>query len=87
MIQLTKDLVMIADERCYIVGRPKQRAGKKTEILNPTYYSTAAQAVKGALGRSMRGSVVDGSITTLRQFVEEHDRRKEELQQLLAALE
>lgn len=87
MIQLTKDLAMIADKRCYIVGKPKQKPGKAIEIQYPTYYSTAEQAVKGALGRHMRELVADGSITTLRQFVEEQDRRREELENLIAPLE
>ena len=49
MIQLTKRLVMTADDHCYIVGEPYQKAGRPLEIKKPTYYSTAAQAVHGAL--------------------------------------
>jgi len=37
MIQLTKDLAMTADEHCYIVGKPCQRAEKAPLLRNPTY--------------------------------------------------
>jgi len=41
MIQLTEDLAMIADDHCYIVGKPRQRPGRPVEMENPTYYTTA----------------------------------------------
>lgn len=94
MIQLTKDLWLKADDHCYIVGKlNKQRrngpeGGRRArELDKPTYYSTAAQAVSGALRRAMRQGVADGSITTLRQFVQEQERLRSELEELLAPLE
>lgn len=87
MIQLTKDLVMIADERCYIVGKPRQRPDKGIIIDSPTYHTNINQAVLSAIGRSMRLSVKDGSITTLRQFLDEQERLTEHLKELLAPLE
>ncbi len=87
MIQLTKDLAMTADEHCYIVGKPRQRADKGTVLDKLTYYPTAAQAVSGALSRTMRQGVADGSITTLLEFVQEQERLRDELEKLLAPLE
>lgn len=87
MIQLTKDLAMTADEHCYIVGQPRQRADKGTILRNPTYHPTAAQAVSTALVRAMRQGVADGSITTLRQFVQEQERQRTEINKLLHQLE
>lgn len=87
MIQLTKRLVMTADEHCYIVGETYQKDGRPLEIKKPTYYSTAAQAVKGALKRTMRKAVADGEITTLREFIEKQERLLTELETLIAPLD
>ncbi len=87
MIQLTKDIVMIADRHCYIIGKPRERPGRPLEVQELTYYTTAAQAVQDALNRAMRQSVADGSITTLRQFIEEQERLKKEFQTLIKPLE
>lgn len=93
MIRLTKDLVMVADDHCYTVGMlNKQRAdgmqgGCKANLIhNPTYYTTAEQAVQGALNRAMRSAVKDGSITTLREFIQEQDRQRTELAKLIDPL-
>lgn len=87
MIQLTKRLVMTADDHCYIVGEPYQKAGRPLEIRKPTYYSTAAQAVQGALKRTMRKAVADGEITTLREFIEKQEQLLTELETLIAPLD
>lgn len=86
MIQLTEKLVMIADKHCYIVGEPKQRPGRPLEIKEPKYYSTAAQAVQGALYTAMRQSVEDGSITALQNFAQELERRQAEFQTMIEPL-
>lgn len=86
MIQLTEKLAMTADKHCYIVGEPKQRPGRPFEIKEPKYYSTAAQAVQGALYTAMRQSVEDGSITTLQDFIKELERRNSEFQAMIAPL-
>lgn len=78
---------MTADEHNYIVGKPTQRKGKGVELTNPTYYPTAAQAVYGALQRVLRQGVADGTITTLRQFVEGQEHQRAEMERLLAPLE
>ena len=87
MIQLTKDLWLKADEHCYIVGTRRENRGSGTELRNPTYHTTAAQAVSAALNRALRQGVSDGSITTLRQFIEEQDRQSAELDKLMSKLE
>lgn len=94
MIQLTKDLWMTADNHCYIVGllnktrREAVQRGRKDSVLrNPKYYSTAAQAVRGALETAMRIAVKDDEITTLRQFIQEQERLRGELELLVAPLE
>ncbi len=87
MIQLTKDLAMTADQYGYTVGKPVQKAGRPLEFLKPTYYGTAAQAVRGAVSRTLRQGIADGSITSLRQFVQEQERLFAEFERLLAPLE
>lgn len=94
MIQLTKDLAMSADENQYIVGtlNKKRCEGvqgecKANKLLNTRYYPTVAQAVAGALRRAVRQGVADGSITTLRQFIQEQERLQTELEKLVAPLD
>lgn len=93
MIQLTKDLFMTADDNCYTVGKLNKRRNEAQEdrkgrlLDNPTYYTTVAQAVQGALNRSMRQEVKDGSITTLREFIQEQDRQRAELENLIVQLD
>lgn len=87
MIQLTKRLVMTADKHCYTVGEPRQRAGGTIEIKDPKYYTTAAQAVKGALATAMRMAVADNEVTTLRQFIQKQEQLLTELERLIVPLE
>lgn len=86
MIQLINGLVMTADENQYIVGQPRQRADKGTVLSNPRYYPTVAQAVSATLARAVRQGVADGSITTLRQFIQEQERLQGEVEKLVAPL-
>lgn len=87
MIQLTERLVMTADKHCYVVGEPRQRAGRPTEIKEPKYYSYAAQAVKGALDTAMRMAVEDGEVTNLREFIRKQEWLQAEFEKLIAPLE
>ena len=87
MIRLTNDHVLIADERQYIMGKLKNNAGERTEVRNPRYYTSVAQAVRGALEFTMRTAVADGSVTTLREFIQKQEALRDELQKLLAPLE
>jgi len=87
MIQLTKRLVMTADKHCYIVGEPRKARGRAIEIREPKYYSTAAQAVQGALATAMRMAVEDEEVTTLRAFIQEQERQRAALEKLIMPLE
>ena len=46
-----------------------------------------AQAVSATLARAMRQGVADGSITALRQFIQEQERLRAELEKLVAPLD
>lgn len=87
MIHLTKGIAMTADENCFIVGKARTRADKGIVLDHPRYYTTAVQAVCAALNSAMRQGVADGSITTLRQFINEQDRLNSELRVMLAPLD
>lgn len=87
MIQLTKRLAMTADKHCYIVGEPKVRRGGAIEIREPKYYSTAAQAVRGALNTAMRMVVEGNEVTTLREFIAAQERERAALEKLIMPLE
>lgn len=87
MIELGNGLVLTADEHCFIVGKPRKSRGKGCEIQNPTYYTTAEQAVHGTLLRAMRQAVADGSITTLREFLATQEKLQAEFQLTLASLD
>ena len=87
MIQLPDGLVLLADDHAYIVGKAKKDRGRGIEVQNPTYHTSVAQAAQSALNRIMRTAVKDGSITTLRQFIEEQERLNRELKELLTPLE
>ena len=87
MIYLTGELAMDADSHCFIIGNPRTRPDKGPILDNPRYYSTAAQAVLSTVSRTMRQGVADGSITSLRQFIEEQQRLQAELERLVAPLE
>ena len=87
MIQLTKRLVLTADKNCYVLGEVKQRPGRAAEIKGARYYTTAAQAVQGALDTTMRWAVENGSIATLQEFIREQERQRAKLEELIAPLD
>lgn len=87
MIQLTKDFVMIADGECYAVGKARNSIATASKLIKPKYYTTAAQAVRGTIQLAMMQSVKNEEVTTLRQFVEELERLKAEIAQILEPLE
>lgn len=93
MIQLIDGLVMTADENSYIVGQVNEQrsedergVSKAQKLMWSKYYPTAAQAVSAALARALRRRVADGSITTLREFIQEQERLRGELEKLVAPL-
>lgn len=68
-------------------GEAQSEGRRATELRKPTYHTTAAQAVQSALARTMRQGVADGSITALREFIQEQERQRAELEKLVAPLE
>lgn len=74
MIQLTDNLFVTADERNYIVGKPRGKASKGSLLLSPSYFTAMAQAARCAVSQALKERAANGRITTLRQFVEEQDR-------------
>ena len=86
MIQLVGGLALAADTSCYIVGRPRESRGKGIELQSPKFYTSVAQAAQGALEQALRQSVADGQINSLREFIREQERLKQELSALLAPL-
>ena len=87
MIQLTDKLAVVADSECYIMGKPRQRVGKGVEMQSPRYYSTMAQAVRGAVSTTLRQKVASGEITTLSEFVRQEKQLFEEFTKRLEDLE
>lgn len=46
MIYLTDKLAVTADGECYMVGRPRQRAGRAVSVDNPRYYRSFVQEIR-----------------------------------------
>ena len=44
MIYLTDKLAVTADSECYMVGKPRQRAGKGVSVDNPRYLPGPSRA-------------------------------------------
>lgn len=86
MIQLTDNLFVTADERNYIVGKPRGKASKGSLLLSP-YFTTMAQAVRYAVSQALKERVANDQITTLRQFLEEQERLQTDFIKKLEPLE
>ena len=87
MIQLTDNLVVTADQYQYIVGTPRTRPDKGITIDKPRYYTTLAGAVKAAVSQAMRDKVADGTVTTLRDWLDEYQKITDEFTERLEPLE
>ena len=87
MIEITKDLAIISDGRCFTVGKPIYKQSGEVFIQKPRYYSDVRQALRGALSIAVCNGVAAGTITELRQLVEEQERLTAQLKELLAPLE
>lgn len=87
MIYLTDKLAVTADSECYMVGKPRQRAGKGVSVDNPRYYPTLAQAVRGAVSTTLRQKVAASEITTLQEFLQQEKALREHFSKLLEPLE
>lgn len=87
MIYLTDKLAVTADSECYMVGRPAQRRGKGVELRSPRYYSTMAQAVRGAVSTTLRQKVAVSEITSLQEFIRQEKELQEEFAKKLEVLD
>ena len=87
MIQISENLVIIADGHCYAVGKPVYRNCGETFIQKPKYYPTMAQTLRGSVSIALCNGVADGTITTLRQFLDEQQRLTDQIKVLLTPLE
>lgn len=87
MIQLTDTLAVTADSECYIVGKPRQRAGRGIEMQGPRYYSTMSQAVRGAVSATLRQKVATNEISTLEEFLQQEKALQENFTTQLKPLE
>lgn len=87
MIYLTDKLAVTADGECYMVGRPRQRAGRAVSVDNPRYYPTLAQAVRGAVATTLRQKVATSEITTLQEFIRQEKTLEAEFTKKLEVLD
>ena len=94
MIYLTDKLAITADSECYMVGRPvetvQESGGKRCKapkLRSPRYYSTMAQAVRGAVSTALRQKVAASEITTLQEFIRQEKALQEHFTKLLEPLE
>ncbi|WP_147539208.1 hypothetical protein [Anaerotruncus rubiinfantis] len=60
---------------------------KHGKLRNPRYYTTLAGAVKGTLSQALRDKVADGTITTLRCWLDEYQKITDEFTELVKPLE
>lgn len=74
MIELTNGYFAKADRHQYIVGKLRIDGEGTARLIDPYYYPTLTQAVRGAVSRTLRAGVQDGSITTLQEFIREAER-------------
>lgn len=94
MIYLTDKLAVTADSECYMVGRPvetvQESGGKRCKapkLRSPRYYSTMAQAVRGAVSTTLRQKVAASEITTLAEFVRQAQALKDDITRKLELLD
>ena len=87
MIYLTDKLAVTADSECYMVGKPRQRAGKGFSVDNPRYYPTLAQAVRGAVSTTLRQKVAASEITSLQEFIRQEQALQTEFTKKLEVLD
>ena len=88
MIKLTDNIVLLADEKQYIVGRinPDHKSDEPPQIFDHRYYTTIDTAIKGAISRALKLGVSSGEIQTLQDFAKELNRYKAEFEELLKPL-
>ena len=87
VVYLTDKLAVTADSECYMVGKPRQRAGKGVSVDNPRYYPTLAQAVRGAVSTTLRQKVAASEITSLQEFIRQEQALQTEFTKKLEVLD
>lgn len=87
MIKLTDKIAVTADQHQYIVFTPCFSVTGAVRMLKPRYYTTLAGAVKGALSQALRDKVADGTVTTLRGWLDEYQKITDEFTELVKPLE
>lgn len=77
-----------------MVGRPVEAAqesgGKRCKapkLRSPRYYSTLAQAVRGAVSTTLRQKVAASEITSLQEFIRQEKALQEEFTKKLEVLD
>lgn len=86
MIHLIGNIYATADEFQYIVGRVRERPGKGLEIVKPKYYSTLEIAARHTVEYALREKVAKGEVETLRQFITEMGKLRDEINQKIKLL-
>ena len=82
MIHLIGDYYMTADKKpgcSYVVGIPRQTEDKRVIMRQAKYYSTVESAVASTAEYALRDGIAAGSITTLKEAVEELHRMNDEI--------
>lgn len=91
MIQLTDKLAVTADNECYMVGKPVEKAGiggeKAVYLKDPHYFTTMSQAARYAVSLALRQGVANDEITTLKEFQQKAAAMMEDFTRRLAPLE
>lgn len=85
MIKLTDTLSMSADDLQYMVGKPYIRAGKgesRMTLKDCKYFTSVSAALRYAVDYELRTGVVDGSITTMREYLAECERLYKSLEEI-----
>lgn len=86
MIELPGNMMITADHEQYIVGRGSSGGCRGVVIKKPRYYPSLETAARAALQQAMCDKVAAGEITSLRDYLQELQRVKAELAELLEPL-
>ena len=86
MIELLGGYCIKSDRKQFIMGQTRKDKAGHTRFKEPHYFSTMQGAVKEAIRRLLCEKVAGDEITTLRQFVDEADRLKAEIKEIIEPL-
>lgn len=87
MIELTGGYYAAADNRQYVVGKPKTGKDGKPRISSPHYFPTMLLAVRYVARECLREQVAADKLTTLEGFLREAAAIREDLINKLSKLE